>query len=129
MRVLEQIEEISLCEECQNTELFLVRIFLYSDWTQRDTSISPYLIRIKENTAKNNSVFGHFSRSDVNSNKWKTEVLRQATFSGKGISVTWCLARFSIICTIQKTWKTWRRVNFSATLLKVALLHGYFSHF
>ena len=38
---------ISLREKCPNTELFLVRIFSYSDW-----------IRIR-----NNSVFGHISRS------------------------------------------------------------------
>ena len=39
-----------LREKCPNTELFLVRIFLYS-------------VRIQENTARNNSVFGPFSRS------------------------------------------------------------------
>ena len=41
---------LSLREKCPNTELFLVRIFLIS-------------VRIQENTDKNNSVFGHFSRS------------------------------------------------------------------
>ena len=42
-----------LCEKCPNTELFLVRIFLYSDW-------------IRENKDQKNSVFGHFSHSDRN---------------------------------------------------------------
>ena len=41
---------LSLREKCPNTELFLVRIFLYS-------------VRIQENTDQNNSVYGHFSRS------------------------------------------------------------------
>ena len=41
----------SLCEEGPNTELFLIRVFLYS-------------VRIQENTDQKNSVFGHFSRND-----------------------------------------------------------------
>ena len=45
----------SLREKCPNTEVFLVRIFLYSDWIRRDTEylllrISPYSVRIKKNT-------------------------------------------------------------------------------
>ena len=39
----------SLHEKCPNTEIFVVRIFLYLDWMQ-------------ENTDQKNSVFGHFSR-------------------------------------------------------------------
>ena len=39
---------ITLREKCPNVELFLVRIFLYSGWKMR---------------TRNNSVFGHFSRS------------------------------------------------------------------
>ena len=43
-------EELStLCEKCPNTELFLVRIFLYLDWIRRGR-ISPYSVRIQENT-------------------------------------------------------------------------------
>ena len=43
---------VTLCEKCLNTELFLVRIFLYSDWIQENTDlntgkygpeITPYL--------------------------------------------------------------------------------------
>ena len=41
---------LSRREKYPNTEVFLVRIFLYSDWIQK-------------NTARNNSVFGLFSRS------------------------------------------------------------------
>ena len=42
-------EQLSLRENWPNTELFLVCIFLYSDWIRRDT-ISPYSVRIQENT-------------------------------------------------------------------------------
>ena len=42
----------ALREKYPNTELFLVRIFLYSNWTWRFP------------TARKNFVFGHFSRSD-----------------------------------------------------------------
>ena len=41
---------LSRREKYPNTEVFMVRIFLYSDWIQK-------------NTARNNSVFGLFSRS------------------------------------------------------------------
>ena len=40
----------SLPEKCPNTEIFLVRIFLYSDWIRRFTELSPYSVRIQENT-------------------------------------------------------------------------------
>ena len=40
--------ELLLREKCPKTELFLVRIFLYSDWIRR------FFV--------NNSVFGHFTR-------------------------------------------------------------------
>ena len=50
----------TLHQKCSNTKVFLVRIFLYSDWIQTEYVFSP-------NTGKNrpekNSVFGHFSRS------------------------------------------------------------------
>ena len=41
--------EHSLHEKCPNTELFLVHIFLYSDWIRRD---SPYLSVFSPNTGK-----------------------------------------------------------------------------
>ena len=40
---------LSLLEKCPNTELFLVRIFLYSDWIRRDTQ---YLPVFSSNTGK-----------------------------------------------------------------------------
>ena len=50
-----------LREKCPNTELFLVRIFLYSDLIRR------FNLRIQSKYRKirtrNYSVFGHFSRS------------------------------------------------------------------
>ena len=40
----------SLREKCPNTEFFLIRIFLYSDWKQ-------------ENTDQKKPIYGHFLRS------------------------------------------------------------------
>ena len=43
----------TLLEKCSNTELFLVRIFLYSDWRRRfslQPEYSPYSVQIQENT-------------------------------------------------------------------------------
>ena len=43
-------KENPLCEKCPNTELFLVRIFLYSDWIYGDLlCISPYSVWLQEN--------------------------------------------------------------------------------
>ena len=42
-------QQLSLREMCPNTELFLVRIFLYSDWIRRDTA---YLSVFSPNTGK-----------------------------------------------------------------------------
>ena len=56
--------EPSLCEKCPNTELFLFPIFLYSDWIRRvaNLRIQPEYGKIR---SRNNSVFGHFSRSVI----------------------------------------------------------------
>ena len=75
----------SLREKCPDTEVFLVRIFLYSDWIRREVSkygviSDPYFPVFGLNTerygasfciqsdyrkirTRNNSVCGHFSRS------------------------------------------------------------------
>ena len=50
---------MSLPENCPNTELFLVRIFLYSDSVNLRIQSEYRKIR-----TRNNSVFGHFSRSE-----------------------------------------------------------------
>ena len=49
--------------------VFLVRIFPHLDWIRRAEygeilRISPYLVRIPENTDHKNSEIGHFSRSE-----------------------------------------------------------------
>ena len=50
-RIPANIEDSALREEkCPNTELFLVRILLYSDWIWKFTRKSPYLVRMQENT-------------------------------------------------------------------------------
>ena len=43
------LSNYSLREKCLNTELYLARIFLHSDWIQRDT---PYLSVFSPNTGK-----------------------------------------------------------------------------
>ena len=37
---------------------------LESNWKQRDTPLSPYADRMRENTDQKNSGYGQFSRSD-----------------------------------------------------------------
>ena len=56
------VKTFTLREKCPNTELFLVRIYLYSDWIWRFT---PLRIQqeYKKIRTRNNSVFGHFSHS------------------------------------------------------------------
>ena len=48
---------LTLREKCPNTELLLVRIFLYSDVNLRIQS------EYRKIRTRNNSVFGHFLRS------------------------------------------------------------------
>ena len=45
--------------------VILVRIFSHSEWIRRDTEYLPYSVRMQENAHKNNSEYGHFSRSDM----------------------------------------------------------------
>ena len=54
------ISNIALREKYPNTELFLVRIFLYSDWVRRFLRIQSEYRKI---WTRNNSVFGHFPNS------------------------------------------------------------------
>ena len=54
----------TLREKCPNTELFLVRIFLYSDWIRRFTINLRIQSEDRKIRTRNNSVFGHFSRSN-----------------------------------------------------------------
>ena len=55
--------ELSLREKCPNTELFLVRIFLYMDWIRRFMVNLRIQSKYRKIWTRNNSVFGHFSRS------------------------------------------------------------------
>ena len=61
---------ILLLGNCPNTEFFLVCIFPHSDWIRRDTHISPYSVRMRENTDQNNSEY----RSSVYRNLQKRAV-------------------------------------------------------
>ena len=69
-----------LREKCPDMELFLVRIFLYSDWIRRDI-LYLYGVNIRIQSeyrrirTRNNSVFGHFSRSETTGMKRFKNVL------------------------------------------------------
>ena len=53
--------------------VILVRIFTHSDWIRREVlHISPYSVRMRENTDQDNSEYGHFSRSEMLTGKSKT---------------------------------------------------------
>ena len=51
--------------------VIVVRILPHSDYTRREEilPISPYLVRMRENTDQNNSEYGHFLRSEVFTNR------------------------------------------------------------
>ena len=96
--------------------IILVRIFPHSDWIWRDTPysvrvwkilrISPYSVRTRENVDRNNSEYGHFSRSQSATCFW----LILKTFS---ISFRWNLLlilkksrnSFQSIHSISLCWK------------------------
>ena len=62
------VELKDLCEMYPNTEFFLVRIFLHSDWIRRDTSYLSVSLHIQSKCGKvrtrKKSVFGYFPRSE-----------------------------------------------------------------
>ena len=67
----------ALSEKCPNTELFLVRIFPHSDWRTRSICIQSECRKIR---TRNNSIFGHFSRSGIR-NEHRNLRLSARTFS------------------------------------------------
>ena len=46
------IFKLRCVKKCRNTEIFLARIFLYSDWIRRFNTKSPYSVKIQENTGQ-----------------------------------------------------------------------------
>ena len=60
--------KVTLLEKCPNTELFLVRIFPHLERIRRDC-------RYGKIRTRNNSVFGHFSRSVMNQQFLLTSML------------------------------------------------------
>ena len=62
---------LTLGENCSYSELFWS--VLSCIWTGYGEilRISPYSVRIRENTDQNNSEYGHFSRSDISLKKWQ----------------------------------------------------------
>ena len=52
----------SLREKCLYSEFFFSRIFPHSDYGEL-RSISPYSLRMRENTDQKNSEYGHILRS------------------------------------------------------------------
>ena len=57
--------------------VILVRIFPHSDWIGRDTSISPYLVRMRGNTDQNNSEYRHFLRKWIEGKKQNVAKLQK----------------------------------------------------
>ena len=74
----------TLREKCPNTELFLVRIFMY-------------LFQLQENTERNKSVFGHFSRSVIYSLCFVTKETNHFFFGWFFLLLTFKLSWFQTI--------------------------------
>ena len=61
----------SLRQKCPNTEFFLVRIFVHSDWRRRHAKyLSIFSPNVQKYGHEKNPVFGHFSRNDFSFNSW-----------------------------------------------------------
>ena len=54
---------VSLCKKCPYSELFWSSFSRIRTEYGEIRSMSPYSVRIRENTDQNNSEYGHFSRS------------------------------------------------------------------
>ena len=81
---------IALHEKCPNTELFLVCIFLYSDWIRRDTGYTGYIFR-------------HFSRS-VESWWWKVVSCNLFNLFWGGHDFIFWTTSIYISCSFWFTW-------------------------
>ena len=64
LRSLSRLIYYTLCEKCLYLELFWSIFFRIRTEYGEMLRISPYLVRMHENTDKNNSEYGHFLRSD-----------------------------------------------------------------
>ena len=64
LRSLSRLIYYTLCEKCLYSELFWSIFFRIRTEYGEMLRISPYLVRMHENTDKNNSEYGHFLRSD-----------------------------------------------------------------
>ena len=92
---------LSLCEKCPNTEFFLVRIFLYSDWIRRFINLrihskyrkirtrkTPYLgtfhyVFVTHFTGNGNSLWQYFHRIfyEVNVSGWNDSLITEKQFT------------------------------------------------
>ena len=61
----------ALRKECPYSELFWSVVSRIRTECGEMRSISPYSVRMRENTDQNNSEYGHFSRSDEQINSLK----------------------------------------------------------
>ena len=66
-------------------ENFLIRIFwfhilLHSHWIGEIRSVSPYSVRMRDNTDQKNSEYGHFSRSVKHDNTFSLTVRHSMCF-------------------------------------------------
>ena len=55
--------------------VILIRIFPHSDWIGEIRGISPYSVRMRENTDQNNSEYGHFLRSVIETRNVNIKIL------------------------------------------------------
>ena len=87
------VKTFTLREKCPDTELFLVRIYLYSAWIWRFTPLHIQQ-EYKKIRTRNNSVFGHFSHSVSMLQKPTRQlqyVLSWEIFHGKHcVETSWC---------------------------------------
>ena len=113
------------CVKCANTEVFLVRIFLYSDWIRRFTVNLRIQSENRKIRTRNNSVSGHFSRSGRIYNPVKhlwwnvfAKIVTQLTFTWSRLSLT-SQKRFII-----DTWKSCKYAIWPETQTKMSCHSG-----
>ena len=99
---------LSLCEKCPDTSIFMVLIFLYSDWIYL-RSTSPYWVRMQENTdQKNLRIWTFFTQYILLIYLFTSSTLKhlsENTFgSSKELLVRKILGSFSYFFIAYSTW-------------------------
>ena len=79
-KIASMVTLLSLCEKCANTELFLVRIFLLSNWIRRFTHIYSDLLVFSPNSGKYGPEITPYLHIHLSTESWTILIVTTTLF-------------------------------------------------